>query len=154
MKRFVLFIAILCIGYNAFAQDVKIITTDDYRQVGVEFKRCFEEDGKVYLDLLLVNNSGEDFNCQIFDRSMAYDDEGNAYSAKGESEMRLGKFTMGGVSKEIGSFYTTVNLPVAVSLKARVEILGIDKFASSFQLVKLAFKGGDIEIRNVPITRE
>ncbi len=153
-KTILLFIAILGLGLNALGQDAKIITSGDYKQIGVDFKRCFEDEGKVYVDLMLVNNSGGEFKLQIYERSMAYDDEGNAYSAKSETDMRLGKFTVGGVSKEIGSFYTSVELPPAVSLKARVEILGIDKFASSFQLIKLEFKDGSIELRNVPISRD
>ncbi len=162
--------AVLSLGSVCFAQ-VEVIGPAE--GIEVQFKRCISEGNVAYLDFLITNRTKSDVKAQpqasirLYDmnyQTIAYDDEGNTYLSENyNGEMKIGTLTLSGISYPAGSFYQEVVLPVGISIKGRVEINGLDRFATSFQMVSIAFRGtmtenpygqAMISFKNVPITRD
>lgn len=166
MKKIVLISLMFILSVTAFAQ---ISATINNPNITIQFKRCIVVSNTAYLDFLIVNNIGYDFRMHAYyqnydnhEDSIAYDDEGNSYRVNGEKSLIA--CTLGSVTH----FMTSLNgrsetIPNGIPLKCRLEIGGVDRYATVFPLVKLQVSTSlephnrhfrTIEFRNVPITRE
>ena len=166
MKKIVLISLVYILSVTAFAQTSATINNPN---ITIQFKRCIVVSNTAYLDFLIINNLGYDFSmhayCQNFDNhedSIAYDDEGNSYRVN--AKKGLVACTLGSVTHLMTSLNgRSETIPNGIPIKGRLEIGGVDSYATVFPLVKLQVSTSlepynrhfrTIEFRNVPITRE
>ncbi len=170
MKKILATLAgILALGTAAFAQ-VEVINPAP--GIEVQFKRCIAKNDTVHVDFLITNHTGKEVIAHPMEsikfyeenfQSIAYDDEGNTYFAYGDRKMKINRLTLSGITYPLDNFYLDVTLPVDIGVRGRLEIIGLDKFATKFQSLSIAFRGtmndrynGQTKVvfKNVPITRD
>lgn len=148
----------MCIGMNA---QTKIVFNEGPLGLDFKFKRSFVQGTTLFVDLVASNNTGRDIdikaNIDGFDESfnhygiVAYDDEGNMYNYK-----------QIGVSMANQPNYNSVILPTENMVKVRVQIKGIDEFATEITTfispIYIPERNhtywGVLRVTNIPIPRE
>lgn len=131
MKKLFLSLALLscmCIGANA---QTKVIFNNGPVGLNWKFKRSFIQGTTLVVDFVVENNTGKDIveffvNMDGFDEQghhfdiVAYDDEGNMYS--GYEKIRINIANQGNGN--------AINFPAGQMVKVRIQIIGIDEFAT------------------------
>lgn len=169
MKKILFFAVSFMLLCAPIAEAQMKVKWDGNSNINWKVKRCYVQNDKCILDLLVTNNTGSTIKSFMFDsfhtypvHSMAYDDEGNKYpfcSPVGNSP-----------SKKFSNEETMINgctnysgilkfeLPAGLTVKARIVLNDFDEYASMLTLVNLGFGDqlypGTLELRNVPVTRE
>lgn len=166
MKKLFLSLAFALISICAFSQ-VKV--SINYPDVDVVFKRCIVKGNIAYVDFVMTNNSNEELEIQPRASNAdsdwsTYDDEGNVYRPSESSKRNQLSFSLAGIT--IGNLcynFSYITLPVGIPLKGRLQITGVDDFATQFILVGMkghvngSRSGGSsaiIQLKNIPITRQ
>lgn len=160
MKKVLLFlVAIFAFCFqNVYAQDgLKIVT--NHPDFKIKVKRCAASGKTVIIDLILTNEGTNDVEgidgCGGFNRSEAYDDEGNIYK---ERNLKV-KVANSEMYNDMGS--GRFNIPVGVPMKYSVRIEGVPQSAESIARLKLFFyyagwgldDNKPVRISNIPISR-
>lgn len=169
MKRILTVLYLLLAAAGLRAQTT-VLPPDD--GIEVRFRRCIVRGTTAYLDFTLTNVSDrETVKAVLMDRepyvryegyeTVAYDDEGKVYDCKSN---RIGRVTLGGDTVDRPRFMCTdTPLSNGIPVKVRMEIRGIDEFATTFRLVKVCFRGtmtaeehgqALLQFKDVPLVRE
>lgn len=164
MKKLFLSAALLlcmCIGAMAQAK----VSFNGPIGLDWKFKRSFMHGNTLVVDFLVENNTSNDitdFGIQTsgFDEQsnhygiIAYDDEGNMYNFWNNRQIYA--------SMANQPDYNAVNVPVGNAVKIRMQIKGIDEFATKITTLmapvmisgRMVMPGYVLRVTNIPIPRE
>lgn len=163
MKK-VFFIAALLLSSLLATAQVKISGEGIFPSyIELKFKRCIVQGDNGFLDLVVINHGKEcTVTTGLFPGNessiLFYDDEGNVLQ-KGDG---IASVDFAG---QKGSIYSIDGkFPTDVPMALRVNIKGVNEFATQFTLIKIVFTSfdwgyapvqnrGTIVLRNVPIER-
>lgn len=136
--------------------------------IGIDwtFKRSFMHGKTLVVDFVVENNTSKDLmdfgvNRDGFDEQSnhygitAYDDEGNIYAGDYSSNQIA-------VSVANQPNYNPVNLPIGNAVKVRMQIKGVDEFATKITTLmvpvmisgRMVMPGYVLRVTNIPIPRE
>ena len=166
MRKFIFGLAaFICVCQVSAAQ--AIVSLKGFRpNVKVELKRCVVSGSAGFIDLMITNYSGENFEPRAYSgmhdnssiSTLLYDDEGNVYKWY-DGSLRV---TFGGKTG-IACEYTEIvaMLPNEVPVKLRIDIDNVSEYATEFLLLQIPFRNartwgelGIVEIKHIPITRK
>ena len=166
MKKIILsFALLLCMCVGAIAQ-TKVLYNNGPIGLDWKFKRSFVQGTTLVVDFTVTNNTGRDLTefrpyRSGFDEQgksigvVAYDDEGNMYSGDYQPNQI-------GFSFANQYDYNPISLPTGNMIKARVQIKGIDEFATQITTfispILIPALGPNswsvLRVTNIPIPRE
>lgn len=163
MKKILFAMMALFATCTMSAQDAptKIIT--GHPDFKVQVKRCAASGTTMVVDLVLSNEGTKDIDDIVlvgsaWDRSEAYDDEGNMYKEQNGTNIKIKVSNM----KEYESRESRFRLLTDVPMRVSVRIEGFSATAERIALLKIGVQcrqwglveGKQITIRNIPISRD
>ena len=172
MKKIIFSFALLLgLSIGMIAQ-TKVVVNNGAIGVDWKFKRSFLNGNALVVDFVVENNTSTDVSCVItpsFSANplgtivlKAFDDEGNVY----ESNALMGGAPFSGkIGGKNSLLNAWENIPVGNLIKVRLQIAGIDEFATKINTLTVPIitdpsSGGlnqtysELRVTNIPIPRE
>ena len=165
-KLFLSAVILLCMFVGAVAQTK--VSFNGPIGMDWKFKRSFMHGNTLVVDFVVENNMGKDMFCQITTSASgskgsyvlkAYDDEGNVYSDPWYGGTTKFEGKIGGKN----SLYEDETIPRGNLIKVRLQIPGIDEYATLIKTLTIPISCGtsvydkdyvELRVTNIPIPRE
>ena len=162
MKKLLLSAALLlCMCIGAMAQ-TKLIVNNGPIGLDWKFKRSFLSGSTLVVDFVVENNTSKDIECMVAPTYgaglKAFDDEGNVYTYENRN--------FSGITGSKNQIWVWESIPVGNLIKVRLQISGIDEYATVIKnlivpILTDATNGrnpvaqqSELRVTNIPIPRE
>lgn len=161
MKKIILSLALLlsmCIGVMAQTK----VSFNGPIGLDWKFKRSFMNGNTLVVDFVVENNTSKDIECMVAPTYgtglKAFDDEGNVYTYENKN--------FSGITGSKNQIWVWESIPVGNMIKVRLQISGIDEYATIIKTLVVPIstdatngrnpvaQQSELRVTNIPIPRE